>query len=389
MPETIQERLGLRAPKEHRTKSTGIDGIDPTLLYGVELEIENLEADEDDRANRAVAGMQYHKDGSLRNNGGEFVTLPMNFSTLAFVLEKFFSKGGYDEDNYSERCSVHVHANCQDLTVEQVRLILCLYQTLEKVLFNYVAGDRDKNIFCVPLGESVMATKLLVSDDVLINSASRKWRKYTALNLLPLYTQGTIEFRHMPGTHDLAKILQWCNIIGCLFKYAREHKYSDVVKTLNELNTTSAYATFMQNIFPDGLYDVLTGGNFREYLEEGIINMKVMLAAPTKNDEEKGVIYDDVAPHPQAVFPNPWEVVNRVQADMLAAAGMPQPRQPEPDDEEDEAPPRVRALSADERNRVAMQNLRRQQQGLRPLSDIGARDWLRRNPVLRRRDGGL
>jgi hypothetical protein len=136
----------------------------------------------------------------------------------------------------------------------------------------------------------------MASNEALINNASRKWRKYTALNLLPLYTQGTIEFRHMPGTCDLNFILQWCEIISSMFKYARNHEFKDVVAMLLDLNTSSAYATFMQNIFQGNLYDVLAVGPFREYLEEGVINMKVMLNGYSDKEEEKTFqIHDNVA----------------------------------------------------------------------------------------------
>lgn len=276
---SLREELGLRAPKVYKNIKESY-GVDPELLYGVELEIEGLEADEDQRANRVVAGMQYHKDGSLRNNGGEFVTLPMNYANLENVLRHFFKVGEYTEENYSERCSVHVHANCQDLTPEQVRLILCLYQVTEKILFQFIKADRDNNIFCVPLGESNLGTRAISSNEDLLQVALRKWRKYTALNLLPLASQGTLEFRHMAGTKDVDYILQWCNIIGSYFRFARANKFDDVIKSIMTLNTSSAYATFMQNIFDGELYDVLAVGNWREYLEEGVINMKCMLSPP-------------------------------------------------------------------------------------------------------------
>jgi hypothetical protein len=76
------------------------------------------------------------------------------------------------------------------------------------------------------------------------------------------------------------RILQWCDIIGSLFKYARENQFDDVIKYIKGLNTSSAYGTFMQTIFPGYLYDILAIGNFREYLEEGVINMKCMLMKP-------------------------------------------------------------------------------------------------------------
>jgi len=277
--EILQEYLGLRAPKPY-SKTKTLLGVDPNLLYGVELEIEGLV---NDRHSYCVAGVQDHEDGSLRNNGGEFVTLPMNYANLEIVLNEFFGKNQFTKDNYSERCSVHVHANCQDLTLNQIRLIVSVYQVLEKVLFNFIKDGRDENIFCVPISETIIGSQIMSSATELIQTANRKWRKYTALNLIPLYSLGTLEFRHMAGTNDVNRILQWCDIIGSLFKYARENQFDDVIKYIKGLNTSSAYGTFMQTIFPGYLYDILAIGNFREYLEEGVINMKCMLMNKPKN----------------------------------------------------------------------------------------------------------
>jgi hypothetical protein len=258
-------------------------GVDPTLLYGVELEIEGLDEEKEDRMRRCVPGVAYHDDGSLRNNGGEYVTAPMNFATLEYVLDQFFHKNKLTDANYSERCSVHVHANCCDLTLDQIRLILCLYQITERILFNFIKADRKNNIFCVPWSESIIGAKVLASENSLYTVLRRNnWHKYSALNLLPIHSQGTIEFRHMEGTKDLNYILSWCNIIGSMFKYARENKYQDVIDSLLKLNTTSAYATFMQNIFQGELYDMLVTPDFREALEEGVLNMKFMLAEEKK-----------------------------------------------------------------------------------------------------------
>lgn len=391
MSETLREHLGLKLPGEFKLKPTADVGVDPTLLYGIELEIENLERDEELRMGRLVAGMQYHKDGSLRNNGGEFVTLPMNYSALNQVLGNFFKKFDYTEDNYSERCSVHVHANCQDLTVEQIRLVVCLYQILEKVMFNFVKADRDNNIFCVPLGESIVASKMLVSDSALISNASRKWRKYTALNLLPLFTQGTVEFRHMAGTSDLNFILQWCSIIGSLFKYAREHKFSDVIKTLMDLNTSSAYATFMQGIFSPDLYDLLAVGPYREFLEEGVINMKVMLSTPPKEDtanynhlivEQMNIIRRGQEAH---LNPGNIQIDDFVQGEQIGipldAAGNAILNRLLGDANLFARPPQaLREWTQREIDRVGDQNRRRADIGFRPLNPQQSQEWLDRHP---------
>jgi hypothetical protein len=323
----VAEYLGLKPPKVFN-KVKHQAGSDPSLLYGVELEIEGLH---NEGRSYCVAGMQDHEDGSLRNNGREFVTSPMNFANLEVTLNEFFAKNKFSSDNYSERCSVHVHANCQDMTLNQVRLVVSVYQVLEKVLFNFIKDGRDENIFCVPISETIIGSQIMSSAEELFATANRKWRKYTALNLLPIYSYGTIEFRHMAGTSDVNRILQWCDIIGSMFKYAKENKYDDVINHIKGLNTSSAYGTFMQSIFPGYLYDRLAVGNFREFLEEGVINMKYMLIAKPKTKENsvyvdvnnnnfRGEVHDDV----QAALGG---IAGQLQARAQAIA-QPQPRDP-------------------------------------------------------------
>lgn len=275
---TVRETFGNPSPNVWIPEKKLIPkfGASPDLLLGVELEIEGLEPDEDHRERRCVSGMNYHKDGSLRNNGGEFVTYPMTLNHLDYVLDTFFHKNKLSADNYSERCSVHIHANCLDMQLEEVRLLLAVYQIMEKVLFDYIKEERHNNIFCVPWNECYLPQAALRNDNSLITKI-KTWKKYTALNLLPLTSLGTIEFRHMAGTNDKDRIVQWCDIIGSLFKYTREHKFEEIKGTLTGLNTTSAYLAFMNAVFEPHLADILCVGNYREHLEEGALNMKLAL----------------------------------------------------------------------------------------------------------------
>ncbi len=146
----IAEKMGLAPNVGHYVypRVTSIPTPDPSLLYGVELEIENTDSD------LAVPGMRAVEDGSLRNNGWEFVTQPMTLSNPNHCLSSFFDGRGFSDENYSERCSVHVHTNCLDLTFSQLAAICMLYQVFEGVLFNFIGNDRDKNIFCVPWSET-------------------------------------------------------------------------------------------------------------------------------------------------------------------------------------------------------------------------------------------
>lgn len=272
MAETIQKLLSLKPPKVFKTKeSKDIPHPDSILLYGVELEIENCP----DGPDHAHVGFSAKEDGSLRNNGWEFVSHPMDFNNLAYCLTNFFQKNKFNAENYSDRCSVHVHANCLDLTVDQLAAVLLQYQTFEELLYKFVGQDRDKNIFCIPWSETQL-TYNFVNDLEKDLQRVRRWQKYTGLNILPLRQFGTIEFRQMGGEYDVVKILNWLRIIGCMFAFARANTLADIKRSIMEVNTTSAYSNLMDRVF--GNYSgLLKSPGYETALENGVLNLKYMI----------------------------------------------------------------------------------------------------------------
>jgi hypothetical protein len=276
---TIRDLIGIPAVQVYtHNRAVPIPSADPSLLYGVELEIEKVP----NWDGMHVTGISSVEDGSLRDSGREFITKPMTFSFLSYVLRLFFNKNKLGEANYSERTSVHIHANCQDLTVEQLGTICLLYQCFEPLLYRWIGGDRDKNIFCVPWGHSNlsydMVHSLVEKKDLL---AVRRWMKYSGLNLLPLYTQGTIEFRHMGGTCDVERILEWAGIIGSLFAHARVISLDDTKKWILGLNTTSAYGISLDSIFKQYAFTLRYPG-YEVDLEEGVLGVKYSLSSSKK-----------------------------------------------------------------------------------------------------------
>lgn len=288
MNKTIHELLGIANPLPKNFPRALPQQIPyAPLLYGVELEIESV----GDPEQWKVPGIVYERDGSLRNNGMEFITSPMTYSNLKYCLATFFTKNPITPANYSERTSIHVHTNCLNLTWEQVKALCLVYQVLEKLLFVWVGGDRDKNIFCVPWHQTNLTYKALKDDHDV--TKFRNWQKYTALNLLPLYTQGTVEWRHMYGHCDVQKILLWCQIINHIYAYVSVTSLEDVKKHIMTLNVSSEYNTLLTAIFKDLATHFLALPNYEMELEAGILNTKYgMLEDAVK----------DIAPPPRRQF---------------------------------------------------------------------------------------
>lgn len=274
---TIQDLYALKGVVvKNFPKAVPLPCKDPALVYGVELEIENVPGAND----MVVPGMEAKRDGSLRNNGMEFITKPMTYSNLAYCLNTFFTKNKLSDANYSERCSIHVHANVLDLEESQVQSIALLYQVVERVLFAWIGYEREENIFCVPWHQTNLTYRTLGGKAEKL----RGWEKYTALNFLPMFTQGTLEFRHMHGHHDVARILKWCNIIGSLFAWARAYPLAYTKDLLLQLNTSSAYDLLMHQVFGDLVAEFNNVKNYSVLLEEGVLDIKYALI--TKEEKE-------------------------------------------------------------------------------------------------------
>lgn len=285
---------GVSPPTVYEHKESVVC-VNPDLVIGYELETENCTQSASaytkigDKTNFGVT-----VDNSLRGSAYEFISRPMKSKHALSALGEFLKQTGFNVANYTDRCSVHVHVNCTDLELEQVSAISLLYTVFEEILFEFVGHDRDSNIYCVPWNQCRMHFDLIQNFLADSNSVLRRWNKYTALNLLPLHTQGTIEFRQMHGTADMEKLTTWTNIIGAICKTAVETPLNDLIAQIKDLNNTSQYeAFFMQTLAGQLPYNEV----YRMKMEEGVIFAKFTLMNMT---EKKVIKPKKASPAPRA-----------------------------------------------------------------------------------------
>lgn len=280
---TVSDAYGMRVPRPWKYADT-VACTNPDLIVGLELETENCRnSDEAYSRIGSPLGIDVKTDNSLRvvdgNLAYEFITKPTMMKNVLATLGEFFKQTGFNDDNYSDRCSVHVHVNCTDMTFEQVSAVALIYTVVEQILFEFVnqrpgnkeGWSRDTNIYCVPWNQCRDHLNLVYNFTKNPAIALRRWQKYTALNLLPLTRFGTMEWRHMHGTADMAKLTTWLNIIGAIYKHAKTTPFEDLVKDVQGLNTESHYGKF---------FDTVLGGQlpyndtYRQAMEEGCILAK-------------------------------------------------------------------------------------------------------------------
>lgn len=206
----------------------------PAILYkslvGVEIELEGVSYTEaQDRAGPYVnCYWDWQSDGSLRGRNFEAVLnqplcgaeLQKAVYNLACYLNTYW--GMCLDANY--RTSMHVHLDVRDLTPEQLGKLILIYTLFEKVLLHYLGEDRSNNNFCIPLHktlDSLASISYLFEGNIMGASLlARAQDKYSALNLNPITTFGSIEFRGHKGTYNYEEIISWINILLLMKKWS-------------------------------------------------------------------------------------------------------------------------------------------------------------------------
>ena len=184
-----------------------------TFYAGMECEIESVQS------NKNIGRFLCTEDGSLRNHGWEFISIPLTRPALLDAFIELHSKlvFFYKTEAFSPRTSTHVHINCRSLDEETIRNLVLMYAIYEEVLFSMVDRNRKDNIHCVPLTETVLSHRYKFDLCTIVGS----WHKYTALNIIPLSKLGTIEFRHLQGTDDTELVDEWLRVLENLWLYSQ------------------------------------------------------------------------------------------------------------------------------------------------------------------------
>jgi hypothetical protein len=249
--------------------------VHQNTLLGIEVEVENIPKS-CTKLLSDIGGWFEVEDGSLRNCGREYVSLPTRSSDVQEQLEQLFSILPKDRV-FSPRTSVHVHLNMRMFNKDKLFSLVLAYLATEKLLFNWVGRNRLKNIHCVPLQDTQYTN--LLANYFIGKASSIAWCKYSALNFLPIKEQkGTIEFRHMYGTDDVPTLMQWVNYILCLKTFAYFTPPDGVIKTLSALNTNSLFGNFLEKIYGDHAKSLIVSSpNWMKDIEVGVSIAKELL----------------------------------------------------------------------------------------------------------------
>lgn len=224
----------MRLPEFRYTDTPEIrrppDGMVASTAYlGVEFEFEGtghrwMEVLESPDFRHLKKWYSPHQDGSLRGvDAVELVfTKPLHAPHAKNAVDAVLSSASSHRWQVNRRTGFHVHLNVGNLTEEQFSNLLKMYALYEAAIFTAVGDGRSGSIFCIPWFRDVQLTQLLA--DVIKGGSSyqysRNFGKYSALNVKPISSFGSVEFRHMRNTLDKERIQNWMNLILLLHKQA-------------------------------------------------------------------------------------------------------------------------------------------------------------------------
>jgi hypothetical protein len=156
-------------------------------------------------------------DNSLRGNSVEWVlNQPVVREDVAKRLQYLDKRLKKNEAECvpSDRCGVHVHLNCQQLTVTQVFNIVTLYLMFEEPLLRYCGDERQGNLFCLRASDAEQLIAYLVDCRITSNfGGPRNQYRYAALNIEALRKFGSLEFRSLPTPQNVTDIQTWIDVI--------------------------------------------------------------------------------------------------------------------------------------------------------------------------------
>ncbi len=246
---TIQEKYGLNPPIAYVVSPTlppfPMD-IPSEHLIGIEVEVENVSGVSMPRG----SAWQTVSDGSLRNNGIEFITQPIRACDAPKILHQLMSGILNQECHFSPRTSVHIHLNVQDIQSHQVQDMVMLYTVFERLFYRFAGRGRIRNIFCVPLCETSLLTEMSEKE------LGKDWNKYTGLNLVTIRgdrdggsAYGTIEFRQMHGTPNVEKLCLWIDLITSLKTYVMNTSSKIIRNTIISMDDDFDFHQLLRDIF--------------------------------------------------------------------------------------------------------------------------------------------
>lgn len=280
---------------------------------GLEIEVEgnDLPHPEDNKFWR------WEMDGSLRGESCEYVLKkPLDLDGVRSALNNLqvlYNKCG-SKPTESFRAGVHVHINCQDLTLCELFNFMTLYTIFEGLFIKWCGPNREGNLFCLSSSDADYVLWELKNS---LDSAAKNHNvnyfinliyaedqiRYLSMNLAALGKYGSLEFRSMRSTPNLDLIFFWVSTLLNLREVAKT--YNSPKDIMYEFSLAGA----------ETLINRVLGKDNAVIFKEVSPDWRACLTAGVRNAQE-------------IAFSGDWELINSVEpeGDLPLKRVIPRPR---------------------------------------------------------------
>ncbi len=201
----------------------------PMTMAGVEVELEGVSI-----RGRLVYWNKVH-DHSLRGGVELVLRRPSCGDTLHSAMRELNEVLTEYSPRLSHRTGVHVHVDVRDRTLDHLRAIVLAYASCESAIVTLAGKHRYDNIYCPGLSSCYSQVRNI--GQVLAHPGSSHvahyigstLNKYMGINICPVITQGSVEFRAFTGSTSTKEIQDWTLMITKFVELAADMGKDEVL----------------------------------------------------------------------------------------------------------------------------------------------------------------
>ena len=241
MSRTVAQAFG----RKHRTSAVdgpSVDWPDSKQLIGIEIELENYPMGRGNGSPMSVfphpsAYWQRVEDHSLINGAEWKLAQPLNGSRLAQAIHEFFLPPTRTFRSVSSGTHIHINMDEDTTPVSAVQAVAALVYTIEPALFDIIDAGRRWSGFTNPLDSASSALLYGLFDKSVENDPYPLTRlcernhsfKYYGLNIQPLGSYGTLEFRYFPTATSAEEVIDWVSLVQSIKLAGMAHPTLDAM----------------------------------------------------------------------------------------------------------------------------------------------------------------
>lgn len=237
-------------------------------------------------------------DGSLRGEAVEYVlAMPIPVDSADKVIDFLATDLSKSILSPSHRCGVHIHFNCQTMTVKQVIKFAALYFIFEEALINWCGPDRECNLFCLRAKDAEHLLQALIEVNTTGNIVviTRDFYRYSGLNFASLGKFGSLEFRALATQKSFENIKIWIQLLNKLKQAAMSY---ESVKHIVDTYSAKGAEEFVHSVYSDYELKLISYNKFSDSILSGIRRIQTLIYDKPKDrsfkDETEELLRKDL-----------------------------------------------------------------------------------------------